>query len=220
LLGGWLLITSSHASMILDRTILTFSPGEPPRQDVSVKNPDNENLYLEVSVLEVTDPGTENETREVVKDPESIGLVAAPRLLMVPPGGSRTIRLVNLNGHADTEKVYRVNVTPAPPPTEAKGMAIRVLIAYQLLIFVEPTKPAEDLVAIRNGRILKLHNKGNINVLLTDGQQCQSEDRNSCTEVQGKRLYPGNKLSLELPHDSGPVFFRVTSGGENTLREF
>lgn len=220
LLCGWLLVTSSHASMVLDRTVLTFSPGEPPRHDVSVTNPDSENLYLEVTVLEVTDPGTENEKREVVKDPESIGLVAAPRLLMVPPGGRRIIRLVNLNGHDDTEKVYRVNVTPAPPPTEAKGLAIRVLVAYQLLIFVDPLETRKGLAAQRNGKSLILRNEGNVNAMLTDGQQCQSSSKESCVEVDGRRLYPGNEIELELPFEQGPVFFRVTSGGENELLEF
>lgn len=209
-----------HAAMILDRTILTFAAGEPPRHDVSVTNPDNENLYIEVSVLEVTNPGTPEETREVVKDPESIGLIAAPRLLMVPPGGRRNIRLVNLNGHGDSERVYRVNVTPTPPPAEAEGLAIRFLIAYQLLIFVEPETPVKNLVATRNGNVLQLHNDGNVNVFLSHGQQCQSKDKESCTEVTGTRLYPGNRKDIELPAASGPVFFRVTSGEESEIREF
>lgn len=223
LLIPFLLLThalTGHASMVLDRSILTFSADGPPRQDVSVANPDNENLYIEVSVLEVLNPGTDEETREVVDNPESIGLIAAPRLLMVPPGGRRNIRLVNLNGHGDTEKVYRVNVTPTPPPIEATTSGIRVLIAYQLLIFVEPIEPREELVAVRNGRILQLTNNGNVNISLTGGQQCSNLNRESCTEVAGKRLYPGNSIQLELPEESGPVFFEVKSRENSEIREF
>jgi len=211
---------SAHATMVVDRTILTFSPGDLPRQDITVTNPDTENLYLEVTVLEVTDPGTEQETREAVKDPESIGLIAAPQRLMIAPGARHNIRLVNLNGHSEKEKVFRVNITPTPPPAKTEGMAIRVLVAYQLLIFVEPQVPKEKLQVVRNGQFLQIINKGNINVMLTNGQQCTTPQQESCQPVEGKRLYPGNELRLSLPAAAGPVFFRATSRGETRIREF
>jgi len=210
----------TYASMVLDRTVLTFRTGELPRQDVSVANPDKENLYIEVSVLEVTNPGTDKETREVVKDPESIGLIATPHKLMVPPGARRTVRLVNLNGHGDSEKVYRVNVTPKPPPAKTTGMAVRVVVAYQLLIFVEPLKPEKKLVATRNGQVLEIANEGNINVMLSQGQQCSTAKKEICTELTGKRLYPGNRMQVSLPLESGLVFFQATSRGETRTQEF
>lgn len=209
----------AHASMIVDRTILTFEPGAAPRHDVSISNPDNESLYIEVTVLAVANPGTAQETRTEVKDPKSIGLVAAPRLLMIPAGGRRTVRLVNLNGHSDAEHVYRVNITPVPPPTEANGMAIRVLIGYQVLVFVAPKSPKADLVSARKGNTLTLENRGNVNLMLFDGQQCPTVTRDACADIQGRRLYPGNRFELTLPNN-GPVFFRVADGDESQMREF
>jgi len=215
----WCVCTLAHASMMLDRTILVFRDGTAPRHDVSVTNPDNENLYLEVTVLDVRDPGTDDEVREPVKDPASIGLVAAPQKLMVPPGEQRIIRLVNLDGHSDVERVYRVNVTPVPPPMEASSMAIRVLIAYQLLIFVEPEKVKRDLrVERRNGK-LYFHNAGNVNVLLTEGNQCALRGSKDCETLPGRRLYPGNRMEVELPGD-GPVFYRVSYAEDAQLKEF
>lgn len=213
------LSTLASASMMLDRTILTFRDGEAPRHDVSVTNPDNENLYLEVTVLDVRDPGTDAEVREPVKDPESIGLIASPAKLMVPPGEERIIRLVNLNGHSDTERVYRVNVTPVPPPMEAKAMAIRVLIAYQLLVFVDPREIRRDLRVERKDGQLHFHNAGNVNVLLTEGSQCAVKGSKDCEDLPGKRLYPGNRLAVDLPVD-GPVFYRVSYGDDTRLMEF
>lgn len=208
-----------QASMMLDRTILTFVAGEPPRHDVSVANPDEENLYLEVTVLDVTNPGTAEETRTPVKNPEEIGLVAAPRLLMVPPGGRRMIRLVNLQGHTDNEKVYRVNVTPVPPPMETEGMALRVLVAYQLLIFVEPISPKQNLEIKRDGKRVTFQNKGNTNIHLTKGQQCPEDRSKPCTDLKGSRLYPGNTFEVLLPEDR-PAHFTVTSGNLNNVRQF
>ncbi len=219
LIPALLLSLSVHASMIVDRTILTFEPGAAPRHDVSVTNPDSENLYIEITVLDVTNPGTEEEARTPVKDPESIGLVAAPRLLMIPAGGRRTVRLVNLDGHGDTERVYRVNITPVPPPIEAKGMAIRVMIGYQVLVFVAPQTAKPELVGKRSGNTLTLENRGNVNLMLSDGQQCPTVTRDSCADIAGKRLYPGNRLAIELPNN-GPVFFRVTDGDHTQMREF
>lgn len=214
-----LLSLPAHASMMLDRTILTFSPNEPPRQDVSIANPDDENLYIEVTVLEVTNPGTPEETRIAVKDPETVGLVAAPRLLMIPPGGRRTVRLVNLHGHTDSERVYRVNVTPVPPPMEAQGMAIRVLIAYQLLTFIEPLKASPNLQIERNGTHVVLSNTGNVNIHLTKGQQCTADASQPCADIKGTRLYPGNTFELELAEDL-PASFTVTSGNRTEVRSF
>lgn len=214
-----LLSLTAHASMLVDRTILTFEPGAAPRHDVSITNPDNENLYIEVTVLDVANPGTEQETRTPVKDPESIGLVAAPRLLMIPAGGRRTVRLVNLNGHGDSERVYRVNITPVAPPIETKGMAIRVLIGYQVLVFVAPQKPQPNLVGRRKSNILTLENQGNVNLMLSDGQQCPTITLDSCAEITGRRLYPGNRYQIELPNN-GPLFFRVTDGDASQMREF
>ena len=213
------LSSPATASMIVDRTILTFEAGTTPRQDVTITNPDTDNLYVEVTVLEVSNPGTDEETRTPVKDPETIGLVAAPRKLMVPPGGRRTVRLVNLNGNGDVEKVYRVNFTPVAPPAAVKGMAIRVLVGYQVLIFVAPQKVQSELTSERSGNLLKLDNKGNVNLMLTDGQQCSTPQRDSCVELTGKRLYPGNHLEMDLP-GQGPVFFRVTEGETSRVREF
>lgn len=210
---------SAQASMIVDRTILTFEPGAAPRHDVSITNPDSENLYIEITVLDVANPGTDEETRTPVKDPESIGLVAAPRLLMIPAGGKRTVRLVNLDGHSDSERVYRVNITPVPPPTESKGMAIRVLIGYQVLVFVSPQEPKANLVGKRRGNTLTLENRGNVNLMLSDGQQCPTVTRDSCAELPGRRLYPGNRFDVELPNN-GPAFFRVTNNDQSQMREF
>ena len=145
LLTTLLLSPAALASLSIDRSILLFAAGESPRQDVMAGNDADSNLFLGVEVLEVLNPGTEQEQRNVVRDPESIGFIAAPRRLMVPPNSRRPVRLMNLNGHGDMERVYRVNIKPVLPPAETQGMGVRIVIAYQVLVFVSPEKVSVDL---------------------------------------------------------------------------
>ena len=213
----------ASASMLIDRAIINFAAGEPSRQDVTVSNPTESTMFLEVEVLQVSDPGTDNERREVVRDPESIGLIAAPRRVAIPAGGRRLVRLVNLNGHGDTERVYRVNITPIEPPADQDdepSIGIRIIVAYQLLIFVAPQEVNMGLEARREGNVLHLHNTGNVNMMLSDGRQCRGGLEGSpCEEVTGRRLYPGNKAVLQLPMEEA-VSFQVEGAGQKSRRRF
>ncbi len=219
LLAALVLASHAHASLGIDRSILLFESGKAPRQDVIASNSGTTNLFLEVEVLEVTDPGTDQEQRTVVRDPESIGFVAAPRRLMVPPGGRRPVRLMNLIGHGDVERVYRVNIKPVMPPAESSGMGVRLIVAYQVLVFVAPKKSVVSLQSQRDGNKLTLTNDGNVNVLLGNGEQCLMVNSRDCDPVQGKRLYPGNQIVIELPH-AAPVEFDVEADGKRLRQRF
>jgi P pilus assembly chaperone PapD len=217
-----------QASMVLDRSILVFAAGDAPRQDVTITNPDPETMFVEVEVLEVRQPGTDKEERIVVRNPEEIGLIATPKRLVLPSGASRVIRLVNLAGHGDTERVYRVNVKPVAAPEEQtpsddteKRMSIKILIGYQLLIFVDPQKRHVAIEGRRDGNQLYLANKGNVNAYLYDGRQCkEGETREQCASVEkATRLYPGNEKVLTLPRDQA-VEFQMETAGQHVRQRF
>ncbi len=208
------------ATMEVNRAVINFQLGEAPREDVTVYNRGDSRLFAEVEVLEVHNPGTEDEERVVVRDPESIGLVASPRRLTVPAGGRRLVRLVNLEGHGDEERVYRVNIRPVEGDVEADAMGVRILVGYQLLVFIPPAEARVELEAQRNGRQLELHNAGNVNIRLFGGRQCEpGQTGDDCATVNSTRLYPGNRREIELPRDA-PVEFRVQADGETRMRRF
>lgn len=204
--------------MVLDRSIVTFAADMPAREDVTVNNPDPDPLFVEVEVLEVRNPGTDKEERIVVRNPEEIGLIATPKRLMVPTGSSRVVRLVNLAGHGSSERVYRVNIKPVVAPEEGSGegkksMSIKILVAYQLLIFVDPAKTEVAVDALRQGNTLRLSNKGNVNAFLYDGRQCKDgEAREQCPTLQAIRLYPGNERTITLPRDQAVDFMMEAAG--------
>lgn len=224
-----LLPMASHASMMLDRSILTFSPGKSPREDVTVYNPDSDPMFIKVEVLEVQNPGTDKEARVPVRAPDKVAFIATPERLVVPPGGSRLIRLVNLAGNGDGEHVYRINVTPVVAPADASGssstteksVSIKILLAYQLLVFVAPAKPVAGLEGRREGKTLHLRNAGNVNVLLYEGRQCADKEAAAqCAAVPPvARLYPGNEVTVTLPRE-GPVDFTMEAAGTRGSKHF
>jgi len=209
---------SAWATMQLERNIIYFNPGEQPRADLWVTNPDDETLYVEVEVLEVRNPGTGQESRTPVRDPRTVDFLVTPNKFIIPPGNRKLIRFVNTGGHGDEERIFRVNLRPISPPMKATQHAIRLVVGYQVLALIAPVKPKPELLVSRTGNSLTVENRGNQNVLLRDGVQCvAAEDLKSrsperCETVPARRIYPGNLWSVELTYDS-PVEYTLSRGG-------
>ncbi|MGI2026933.1 fimbrial biogenesis chaperone [Endozoicomonas acroporae] len=196
------LIASSQvlATMSLDRMIVYFKPDQLPRQDVVVSNPDKENLYLQTEVYNVINPGTEQEERIRVTDPNDIKLLATPGKAIIPPNGRKTVRLVSLETPKDKELVYRVTFRPVVGDLEAKKTAIKLLVAYQALVFVRPQNPDYKVDGKLDNGKMTFTNSGNINVVLRNGKYCTSNAKESCTDLSdGTRIYAGESWEMPLP---------------------
>ncbi len=208
---SWVLVSSpATADMYVDRSIVIFEPGGQPREDVKVSNSDEENIYVQVDVLEVRNPGAPNEERVKVSDPKQLKLIATPNKLVIPPNSQKLVRIVNLQAQNSEERVYRINVTPIVAPLEEASSQLRIVVAYQILTIIQPDEPYTALSAVREGKTLNFANNGNSNVLLSDGTQCNPEDPTVCEELTSKRLYAGNQWVLDLPFDA-PVTYSVRS---------
>lgn len=197
----------SHAEMLVDRSIVTFEPGSQPREDVEVSNTGDEVIYVQVDVLRVNNPGKPDETREKVDNPQELKLLATPSKLIIPPGSRKLVRIVNLQTSNDTERVYRINVTPIVPPLQEETSQLRIVVAYQILTIVQPNDPETNLSVTRDGNMIRFSNSGNTNVLLSEGEQCQDGEE-SCQDLPSRRLYAGNTWEHELPFDA-PVSYSV-----------
>lgn len=212
---------AAHAEMSLDRSILTFDAGGAPRQDVEITNTGSDNLYLETEILRVRNPGTNEETRERVLDPDAIDLLVTPARMIVPPGARRLLRVANLGEPDPVDRIYRINVRPVTGDLEADTTAVKVVIAYQLLVIVRPERPQPDLEWERSGREITFRNHGNSNILLFNGRQCpDAAGRDDCVEITAaRRLYAGNAWTLELPLDAA-VEFTTAIGSRNVRQRF
>jgi P pilus assembly chaperone PapD len=206
------------ATIQVGKNIIHFLPGEQPRIDVPVRNPDDETRYIEVEVLEVRNPGTDAETRTPVIDARRVDFLVTPNRFILPPGGKQIVRFVNTGGHGEEERIFRVNLKPVPPPAEATRTAIRVVVAYQVLAIIEPAERASDLAVERIGNSLTVANLGNTNALFRNGVQCMSEEdlrdlpEGRCRSLQARRVHPGNTWTLDLPYNA-PVEFIVSEAG-------
>ncbi len=199
---------SGLADMFVDRSIVVFDPDSQPKQDVKVRNTGTDNIYVQVDVLAVSRPGEDDEVREKVSDPKLLTLIATPNKLVVPPGGQKLVRIVNLQASNDVERIYRINVTPIVPPLDDENSQLRIVVAYQILTIILPNLPDSKLEVARDGKQITFSNKGNANILFSDGIQCKADDPNTCEELTTKRLYAGNTWTLPLPFDA-PVSFSI-----------
>ena len=201
----------SHAGILLDKSIVDFPSDQPPRQDITVSNQGDEIAYVQVQVLEVTNPGTDQEERRPISDKEDISFVASPSKLAIPPNGRKQVRLVNLS-ETPGEKVYRINFTPVLPPLDdSEGMGVRVVIAYQVLALIHPQDPIENLIIKRDAISLQIQNKGNSYALITEIRQCDKNGSNCQDDLGSKRLYAGNSMTIALPYQESPATFKVTN---------
>ena len=221
LLPFWSQSVSAN-SMLLDRMIVYFEPGKAPRQDIRVSNISDQNLYLQTEIYKVVNPGSDKEERIRITNPDEMKLLATPQKSVVRPKGQRSIRLVSLETPKEKEAVYRVTFRPVTADVEAEQSGIQLLVAYQALIFVRPEKPTFDLdMTSSNGKVT-FTNKGNSNVVLRNGQQCASNEKDaSCVEIPtGGRLYAGQSLTFDLPNKNKFIKFGVFNGAEEEIREF
>ena len=213
---GLILASGANANMFVDRSIVEFVAGDSPQQDIRVSNRGNDQMYVQVEVLDVLQPGTSDEIREVVTNLADMTLLATPKQFVLPPQGERAVRLVALAEPGEVDQVYRVNVTPILPPlADTEASVVRVVVAYQLLVLVLPENPREDLAVTRDGNVLKFENRGNSYVLLADGQQCIAEN---CSNLPTTRLYAGNSWEVELESNDVEASYRLTTfAGSRTV---
>jgi P pilus assembly chaperone PapD len=221
--------TPAHAQLAIDRLWVDFEPGAANRADVVIRNESKDRYYITVTPVEIVEPGTDSETRVQTADPEKLGLLVSPNRLIVEPGGMRSIRVVSLNEALSSDRVYRVKVTPQvgaidAPATQgdAKGVSVKLLTAYDLLVTARPPKPKADILNSRSGDTLTLQNNGNTNVLLFEGRACPQGVRpqaadpgkaaaaptNGCVDLGARRLYPGNSWSMPVPAGTARLYFK------------
>ncbi|MBT5331428.1 MAG: hypothetical protein HOL48_06595 [Porticoccaceae bacterium] len=207
----------AFAGIYLDKIVVEFDPDGLPREDIVVFNDDpNENAFIDITIHEVINPGTEDEERILVENPQDANLLVTPAKMVVAPGSKSQVRLVSLNQNSPVDQIFRVTFTPVLAPFADEGSAVRIVVAYQALVIVPPDNPGENLNYEKNGGVLTFTNSGNSYIKLENGEIC-GQLLSSCEDLMATRLYAGNTWSVELPID-GQVTYRATNNsGSRTL---
>lgn len=222
-----LFVTYSHAGVVLNRAIVMFDDPSQTRQDVSVANDSNEDrLFVSVDPFLVAQPGTDEQALIPLDPDGALELLVTPNKLMIEPSGSAIVRILNMADPGAEEKYYRVNFTPMSKPPEyedkdeneeATGMQVTIALAYQALVIVPPLDPEAIVMFNRSGKELTFTNPGNSYYLLRDGQQCDPQNADKCSDLPSKRVYPGNEYSVELPFDSPAQYSVRTVQGAKSI---
>lgn len=214
-----------HANMVLSNAIVHFDEGASSRQDVEITNMGNEPLYVQIEPHIVLNPGTKEEERVAIKNPREHGLLVTPSRMVLAPGTSKSMRIVKLAVPGDPkqekERIYRISARPVVGDVSSTQSGVKVLIGYEVLAIVYPSSPEPNLVVERNGLVLTAENRGNTNVLLQEGFQCETPEQplEECAPVRGKRMYPGLKWSVDLLHDL-PVRYFQSVGTRNYVETY
>tara|TARA_R100001143_G_C3356395_1_gene132622 strand:- start:1492 stop:2226 length:735 start_codon:yes stop_codon:yes gene_type:complete len=211
----------AQAALVVNRSIITFDDPTVNREDVVVINSSNEeNLFVEVTPFSVVNPGTEQQELIPLQIDDNPEFLVTPNRLITAPGARSIVRFLNLQTPGEEERVYRVNMVPITPPAELEGgeenavnSRLEVVVAYQILVIVPPADPQAVMNMEREGQQAVFTNTGNANYLLTDGQQCDPFDANTCVALEDRRIYPGNTWTLDLPFDGAFTYKIRTRDG-------
>ncbi len=190
------------ASMTVTPMIIHFVPGEPPRQDITVTNPDTETLYLETEISRVENPGTSEEKKVLIANPDQVKLLVTPQKSVISAGQLKNIRLISLET-PEKEQIYRVTFKPVIGNVRAKQHGVKILIAYEALVFVHPKKPTWQISASLDGNELTFANSGNTNVTIRNVRFCSGSKESDCQnlDVHNRRVYGDQNSSSDIPKE-------------------
>lgn len=206
------------AQMVLDKVVLDFLPGQPPRDDVVVQNPAQEPLFVLVEPFRIVNPGQPDEERVQFRDPGELGLLVTPNRFIVQPGQRKVIRFAVIEPAVEEDRIYRVTVRPIVGQVESETTAVKVVFGYDLLVIVRPPNPEPKIESRREGAKLIVTNSGSTNALLSQGKQCNA-DGEECLDLPPKRLYPGARWEYALERET-PIEYYVSYAGKVVRQTF
>ncbi|MCA0899310.1 fimbrial biogenesis chaperone [Microbulbifer agarilyticus] len=202
------------AAMSLDKMIVHMDAIPNAREDIVVYNPDQETLYVQTEVFRVDNPGTENEKLVPVVNPEDFKLLISPSKAVIPAGAQKRFRLMNVESGIERERVYRVTFKPVVGEITTEASGLKVLVAFQALIFVQPVGGTYALQLEHSGDQINLKNNGAVNAEIIGVQHCVSEQQCSPVELAG-RLYPGAEKRVPLDKKGGYLAVRAFDGDKS-----
>ncbi len=164
--------------------------------------------------------------KEII-DPRSAALIVSPSKLIVAPQQRKTVRVIVTQAATDKDKVYRVRFMPKAPEVivtkdsteKTKQTGIKVLIGYEILVFIRPPNPHADLQVTRIGKTATFKNTGNSNMELREVKVCNT-DKTDCQEIKAKRLYAGQIWTTELSRADGVIVVHKSMNMEFSEQEF
>ena len=208
-------MSGASANLSASPIIVTLNAEDGRRGDILVGNTGDRTQYLNIAALRILQPGQSPEQYLRSPVPSEVGLLVAPRRLVLRPGEEKVIRVILLAEDIPTDLAWRVRIEPVIGDiTSSKPVAI-TNVTYDALVFARPSDPVANVIGERDGNRLILRNEGNTNALLRSGEQCLSDT--DCVAIAGKRLWPGMSWTIDLAHPVPVSFVERGPGDEQIL---
>lgn len=209
------LASPAAAQLQLNNFFIDLGDGQSPGE-LYAANRGDETLYLQVTVEEVLNPGSEEEETVRIYNPREAGVLVSPQRLVAQPGEEKRIRIVALDG-TDTDRFFKLTVTPVVGDLESEdAIGVKVMIAYAAWVFLRPEGAEPEIVAEQTGDRFTVRNNGNTHAEITGIKQC--EEDGACEDLTKFRLLAGSEKTLELETEA-PVTAKVLFAGKNTALE-
>ena len=209
--------SAARAELVLSDLIVELRPNAQARADIEVWNNSPERSFVSIEPREIVDPSLATQSVRHEPDPEKLGLLVSPARMILEPGQRKLVRIASLRPDPDHEHVYRVTVKPVVGGIEGADSGLKIVLGYDVLVLVRPTRVAAAVTGVRNGKTLVLTNAGNVSVEVVDGRQCAAASR--CVSLPGKRLYAGASWTTELP-SQGPAEYTLKSPGRSDRKAY
>lgn len=209
--------------MILNKIIFEFDAQGSNKQDLWVTNTGAENIYVDISVDEILNPGSYPMQRRTLNDPLNASLLVTPNKLIVGPNNDKKlVRFLVVNQLADKERVYRVKVIPkvgkvslTKGDSSQKQAGIKILVGYETIVLVAPKNPKPQVSFARNKKKLTISNKGNVNVFINYVEQCTKDGK--CDRANGPRVYANTSVTIDIPLDTVAKVYQKIGNDYNVI---
>lgn len=203
----------AHASIDVTPILIDVKSSDLNKQDIRVYNRDPKNrAVVTIAPSLVKNPGTASEKFLPIKNPRKSGLLVFPKLLVIPPGQMRTIRLVLTQNNVKHDKIYRIDVKPTVGdlvfPKGSNEVGVKVLVGYGVVVVQRPDKINVAYTAKQTDHTLVVRNTGNTNFVLANAKQCDSNGK-QCKNLPAKRIYAGKTWTVKLPYTT-PVEYQLS----------
>jgi len=212
-----LLSNSAYAEKImLSKNQLFFEGNVKKTFDVVNLLPEK-TAYFKTEVFEVQNPekGLKSAVTPVEVGSTRSLIVTPSRSIIKPNEYRKTISVLNTMSNLKKERVFRILVTPVISGLkETKGVNIKLLVAYDLLVHVKPDNASFTYNTGYDDGKMYIENTGNTHFEISNGKACTS-DATECEDLPLWYVYPGVKAHIPTTSTKyTEISYRVGMRGE------
>lgn len=224
-----LLPSISISAISVDNVIVNLK--ELQSEQIVVKTNDEKKEYVAVNIRKIINPGQSNESCLILNKGnykkftnicnnansiKEIGLSLSPLKMIIPKNSSKVVKIYNIEGQTEEEKIYRAEIVPVASPFSIDGekkVGVKIQIGYEVLIIVPPKNPDYQFTHKIKGKELTITNTGNSNILFFTGKQCKED---VCEKIKPKRIYSNSSHTFLLPFDgkNSDILFEIRKGNK------